>query len=125
MGDLQTALMEFKRGPLIVCRTIEIPEAELLEFLHIDDADAAGYQLWRRLFKLNPNLTPHDVAHAVREMRPAVELWIDAVAAKLDRLQPRPRRRRHRRGRHGRRRHHGSRRHPGHAAPVIQMVAAE
>ena len=50
----------------------------------------------------HPDLTPHDIARAVREVRLMAELWIDAVAARLASLQPhnlrrpvyRPRRRR-------------------------------
>jgi hypothetical protein len=33
-------------------------------------------------------LTPADIARAVREIRDMAELWIDEVAARLDKLKP-------------------------------------
>jgi hypothetical protein len=117
MEDLRKKLREYKtatealkaeqarlngQGPVIVCRTVSIPETELLQALHIHNADKTGYRLYLRLRKRHPDLTPKDVARAVREIRLMAELWIDAVAARLDQLQPyglrQPRyRRRHRR----------------------------
>jgi hypothetical protein len=72
----------------IICRTISISEAELLRALRLHDAERAGYQLYRRLSRRHSDITPRDVSYAVRQVRLMAELWIDAVAARLDRLQP-------------------------------------
>jgi hypothetical protein len=88
--------------PSILCRSVSIDEAELLKILGIHNPAGAAYSAYRRLSKKHPDLTPRDIARAVREVRLFSELWVDAVAARLDTLQPhalrRPRyRRRHRR----------------------------
>ena len=47
-----------RQGPVIVCRTISIPEAKLLKALGIHNAKAASYRICRRLYKRNRDLTP-------------------------------------------------------------------
>jgi hypothetical protein len=75
-------------GHKITCRIIAVREAELLRMLGIHNASRAAYSVYRRLSRKNPELIPSDVACAVREVRPMAELWIDEVAASLDRLRP-------------------------------------
>jgi hypothetical protein len=74
-------------GHRITCRTITIGEADL-RMLGIHNAKGASYSVYRRLARKNPALTPSDIAHAVRDVRLMAELWVDEVAASLDRLQP-------------------------------------
>jgi len=76
------------RATAITCRVITVDEAELLKILNIHNAGGAAYSVYRRLSKKNPDLKPHDIARAVREIRLMAELWIDEVAARLDQLQP-------------------------------------
>jgi hypothetical protein len=72
----------------ITCRVIEIDEAKLVKVLGIHNPKGAAYSAWRRLSRRNPDLTPRDIACAIREVRLMAELWVDAVAAELDRLAP-------------------------------------
>jgi hypothetical protein len=55
--------------PSITCRVIEIDEAELLKVLNIHNAHGAAYSAFRRLYRKHLDLTPRDVARAVREIR--------------------------------------------------------
>ncbi len=72
----------------ITCRVIEIDEAKLVKVLGIHNPKGAAYSVWRRLSRKNPSLTPRDIAHAVREVRLMAELWVDELAAQLDKLEP-------------------------------------
>jgi hypothetical protein len=84
-----------RQASVIVCRAISVTETEVLEGSNIDDAAAAGERLYRRLRARNASLTAEDIAFAVRATRLRAEIWIDAVAAHLDRRPSRrPRRRR-------------------------------
>jgi methylphosphotriester-DNA--protein-cysteine methyltransferase len=72
---------------VIVCRVVGIDEAELLRVLNIHNAEGMARSAWRRLARKHADLTPADVARAIREVRLMAELWIDAVAAEINTLK--------------------------------------